>query len=308
MGMAWLFLMHLGVVGLRRMHYQTSNNAFRTLLEVFGGLWLVVPLLASSVSVAEERKLGTLAEQLSLPVSRRIQFALKLLFTLVIGGLLSALLLCTAEGIGTPLAPAAACSGQKVSGTDLACLVLVFVGFAFLGFYASTLARNVVQALAGAVVSTVAIWAPGRHRPPPGRNPAPAAVARVPHLLLRLARAAGGLALAGLAQLPVRIRQRPSLAPQRPGSRLGPGRRDPSSLSAIYHRFWELLTPVDPPPGVTQITGTKPVILRSSDGRSLTAILSDGRLWVDRIGYDPGRLLLRFGEETGFRTGGKWTS
>jgi len=44
--------------------------------------------------------------------------------------------------------------------------------------------------------------------------------------------------------------------------------------------------------------------------------LPDGRLWVDRIAYDPGRLILAFGQTenyrrsstAGFRLGGRWLS
>ena len=69
-------------------------------LEMFGVVWLFVPLLAGSQSVADERQLGTLDGILCLPVSRRAQFGVKLLFVLVLGGLLSAALLCALEEAG----------------------------------------------------------------------------------------------------------------------------------------------------------------------------------------------------------------
>src|SRR5438093_2329785 len=59
--------------------------------------WVVVPLLAGAVSVAEERKLGTMEAQLCMPISSRLQFAIKLLFVVVLGGVLSAALAWVAE-------------------------------------------------------------------------------------------------------------------------------------------------------------------------------------------------------------------
>src|SRR6266481_3226417 len=98
--MAGLFVLHLGVGILRENGVHAFGEVVRTGLQVFGGIWLVVPLLAGCTSVAEERKLDTLQGQLCLPISSRVQFAIKLLFVLVVGGVLSPLLLGLAEGIG----------------------------------------------------------------------------------------------------------------------------------------------------------------------------------------------------------------
>jgi ABC-type transport system involved in multi-copper enzyme maturation permease subunit len=307
MGMAWLFLMHLVVLWLRRMHYQTHPDAARTALEFFGGIWLVVPLLASSTSVAEERKLGTLAQQMSLPVSRRVQFGMKLVFALVIGGLLSALLVCTAEGIGSAFGAGQGMFGQKVSPTDVASVLLGCVGLAFIGFYASTLARNVVQALAAAVVSTIAIWIFAVIAPHPGevlllwvwRG----------FLIYYIAWPALFATFLWLAWRNFRSESGTDHLWRRNALVLGSVLAGVCLLTcAIYNRIWELLAPVDPRPGMTRITGGTPVVMRSAGGSELTAILPDGRLWVDRILYDPGLLVLALGEGMGFQIGGHWTS
>ncbi len=47
-GIAGLFLLHLGVVILRRAGAHAFSDVVRTGLEVFGGIWLVVPLLVGS--------------------------------------------------------------------------------------------------------------------------------------------------------------------------------------------------------------------------------------------------------------------
>src|SRR6266581_182478 len=98
-GIAGLFLLHLVVVILRKAGAHAFGDVVRTGLEVFGAIWLIVPLLAGSTSVAEERKLHTHEGQLCLPISSRLQFGIKLLFALVLGGLLSPMMLFTAEGI-----------------------------------------------------------------------------------------------------------------------------------------------------------------------------------------------------------------
>src|ERR1700722_12428779 len=81
-GIVCLFLLHLGVVILRKAGAQVFSKMTLEGLEMFGLLWFVVPMVAGSLSVADERQLGTLDGLLCLPVSRRRQFVVKLLFTL----------------------------------------------------------------------------------------------------------------------------------------------------------------------------------------------------------------------------------
>src|SRR5207247_9032382 len=88
-GMGGLFVLHLGVVALRKLGNVSLGDTLHSALELFGGIWLIVPFLAASPSVADERHLGTMDAHLCLPISRRAQCAIKLLFALVLGGLLS---------------------------------------------------------------------------------------------------------------------------------------------------------------------------------------------------------------------------
>jgi hypothetical protein len=305
-GMAWLFLMHVGVVALRRMDSRNFSDAVRMALEVFGGIWLVVPLLASSVSVAEERKLGTIGQQLSLPVSRRVQFGIKLFLALLIGGVLSSLLLCTVEGISSAIGAGHGVFGEKATPTDMAILVLVFVGIAFISFYGSTLARNFVQALAFAVVGTISFWIFGLLAPnQSGILPAPAGRGFLIYYI------AGPALLSALLWLAWSNFKSASDSDHL-------WRHNAIILSwvvvgvliatsAIYNRFWEVFTPVDPPSGVAQITGSKPVVIHTQGSTEQAAVLPDGRLWVDCLWYDPGRRVLGFGENSGFYIGGHWT-
>ncbi len=91
-GMAGLFVVHVGVVFLRKFGADSFGRTTLSTLEMFGTVWIFVPLVAGSQSVAEERQLGILDGLLCLPFSRRVQFWIKLIFVLVVGGLLSAVI------------------------------------------------------------------------------------------------------------------------------------------------------------------------------------------------------------------------
>jgi len=49
--------------------------------------------------------------------------------------------------------------------------------------------------------------------------------------------------------------------------------------TALYHRVWEYLTPLEPPHGSTRLTGAKPATINSMDRYRLAVQLPDGRLW-----------------------------
>ena len=320
-GMAWLFLVHLGVVALRKYGHDSLNPALRAGLDVFAGVWVLVPLLVGSSSVAEERKLGTIQSHLCLPVSRRLQYLFKLLFALAIGAVLSGLLVWTAEGIGSTVA-----GGSDIGGFELPfdmrsleSIWLLFLGVALLSFYASTLARNIIQALAVASTTIMGVSLAG---------------------YLALTISTGGLLVSGThlwCGSLVFYFALPTLAPLflllayrnfRVGSeniRLwrsnllslgGALLFITASTTATYNRAWEFLLPIEltrgpaklPAPGIAP----RPR-LQSFPWNSQAALLPDGRLWVDRIWYDPGKPFLGFGKEisgteTGFRLGGRWES
>ena len=72
-----LVVLHLGVVAHADIGPFPKNSETEFILEIFWGLWLVMPLLVGAAAVAEERKMGTLESQLCLPVKKRTQFATK---------------------------------------------------------------------------------------------------------------------------------------------------------------------------------------------------------------------------------------
>jgi ABC-type transport system involved in multi-copper enzyme maturation permease subunit/alpha-tubulin suppressor-like RCC1 family protein len=307
-GMGCLFGLHLGVVALR---HAALGSTMSSALEVFGGIWLIVPLVAASSSVAEERKLGTLDAHLCLPISSRVQFAVKLLFVLVLGGLLSAVLLWTAEGIGGAIGAGSRFKGPleiPFGGEALALVSLAFLALSLIGFYASTLTRNVIQALATAVVTALGVMMFG-------------GIASDPLDAFGLFLWQGALVyyfggptlIAIFVWLAWRnfrcVSESGRLWRRNALGLIGALVFTATCTSALYHRAWELLTPIEPAHGPARLVGAKPTILHGSSWSGvLSALLPSGGLWVDRFTYDPGRPWLAFGESTGFRVGGKWIS
>ena len=300
-GIACLFLVHLGVVYLRS---RELTDAIRKGLEVFGGIWLIVPLLVGGQSVAEERKLGTWQEQLCLPVSSRIQFLIKLSFVLLVGGVLSPVLLDTAESFGGVLG-----INERFGlfGHSIGLSILVFCALSLIGLYASTLSRSVIQALAIAVLVMMCLGAA-------------AAFAEDPERTIGLVFWRGSLVL--YVALPTLVTAFLWLAVRNLRSVAESGVmwwRNTVALgltligigvatTVIYHRAWELLLPLEPTPGPARLTAANSPRITSDLNGSLDILYADGRLRVDRITYVPGHQVLEFGKDTGIQTGSRWVN
>ncbi|MGA2854694.1 MAG: ABC transporter permease, partial [Verrucomicrobiota bacterium] len=82
-----LLVLHLGILALKKFSHIKHNSAMELVVEIFWGLWLVLPMLVGAAAVAEERKLGTLESHLCLPVKKRTQFATKCLVVLLLSAL-----------------------------------------------------------------------------------------------------------------------------------------------------------------------------------------------------------------------------
>jgi hypothetical protein len=81
LAMVGLFALHVGAVITRRF-----VGLYRPpLLDFFPFLWTFLPLLVGSVSIAEERRLGTMQGHLVLPVTTRKQFLIKLGMVVLLG-------------------------------------------------------------------------------------------------------------------------------------------------------------------------------------------------------------------------------
>ncbi len=268
-GMGCLLALHLGAVALRKAGAHAFWWTTLVVLEGFGFLWFIVPLLAGSQSVAEERKFGTMQAHLCLPVSRRVQFDIKLLLVLVLG-LSSAVLFWTVEqGIG---------GGNFIKLS----LIFIFLLLALAGFYASTLTDGVLPALATAALILLGLW-------------------MTLLLLLPLIESCTGILLLFIAS-PVTAAALLWLSYRNFGNVSESWRlwwRNALALAAtaafaiglttaIYHRAWEWLAPLEPPHGPARLSPEKPSVLRNYDCGTV-ALLPDGRLWIGCLGRDPRR-------------------
>ena len=158
MGIGLLFVLHLGVVLVRHLTYDSLGQTARSALELFGAIWFMVPALVGSPAIAEERKLGTMDAQRCLPAASWMQFGVKLVFAIVIAAF-------SGVYFGPPIASVLWSDSQgtlpfwtQAFGLkELMQVAVLFAGGALLGFYASTLSRNIIQALAIAVVFTIGV-------------------------------------------------------------------------------------------------------------------------------------------------------
>ena len=301
-----LLMLHLGVLAVKKFSHIKHNSALELVVEIFWGLWLVLPMLLGAAAVAEERKLGTLESQLCLPVKRRTQFATK--FSVV-------LLLSVLFGLIMPLL----LEGTRILPDIHLQLVKVFVGFrasygwqwqmstaqAFLwncaeivnrclplltlagmaaaigaiSFYASTFARNTLQALGPAVLgilvtafTLVAENLPDRVFNNPLWHGWLVYFIGVPIVMLTLIRLAFwnykhvvvGWNMIGRNFFALAV----SLA------------LVTAATTAIYHRAWEKFTPFEPAHGTARFTLSNPPTLLEQWNTS-TVRLPDGRIWTD---------------------------
>ncbi len=291
MGMGAFFVLHVCAVMLRDTSPPTETSAVQEALEFIGGLWLLVPLFLVGPGVAEERRLGTLDVQLCQPVSSRLQFFIKLLFSLIVGGFLSALLLWTAEGIGSARGVASSLGkvplfnglAEPFDALALVELSVLFLGLSLAGFLASTLARGTIQAMAAAPAVVIVL------------------------LLAGTLLTGGWLVRLTGTMLPVTLW--PSLAVAviwcawRNYRYAGTGwrfwRRNflafagalvfaTASAAGIHNRLWEFLTPLESAHGPARLPvgGVAKLTPGGADAYGVfTLVLPDGRAWADYFTY-----------------------
>lgn len=155
---ALLFVANVGVLGCQSALTVERDSLWNLLFDVFWFLWFILPLMVGCAAVAEERQLGTLEPQLCLPVSRTKQFLAKLAGVVVSALLLGTIPMLLIHFIALGL-------GLKGNGlwTDpdaryvvpTACVVISLIAF-----YASTLSRHFLQALAvtiGCLVGSIVL-------------------------------------------------------------------------------------------------------------------------------------------------------
>ncbi len=335
-----LLVLHLGVLGVRRFYDLSHSRDLKFTLEIFWGLWFVMPLLVGCAAVAEERKIGTLEGQLCLPVKRRSQFAIKfivMLFLSVLLGVVMPLLLegkrilpgggldfSTATGVMGQIAstnyPFSTIETILLNTVVMVCLylpVLFLVGIALLiggmAFYASSLARNTLQSLAPAVLGILVMCfllaAAGIPAVPTvdfmWRGPL-AYFIGVPLVLLTLV----GLAFWNFQQVKASAQMgwRNLLAFV---LAVGLG---VVTTAAVYHRAWEKLTPFEPAHGAARLALADSVRLENP-WNDLSVRLPEGKIWKAWSKYnrpDPLDVLLgnfKVAKQEGAYLGGSnWTA
>ena len=291
LGMAALLILHLGVVLTRKATLGSFQGTARAVLDFYPFVWVVVPLLVGSLSVAEERRLGTMEAHLGLPVSSRIQFVIKFLFVVVLGGLLSSALLLIAESVATVLG-APAQIGIFEPGKTPAVLFCTLLAMSLISFYASSLTRNLLQAMAVSVTLSLLTFALYKIGPAMDevwnlilwRGPIfhylawPILIVVILWLAYgNFRRLSGDLALwrSNIVRLSLTLAGIALLT------------------LTVYQRGWELVMALEPAHGPARLNAGQPPTLRGSPygGSAFVTLLPDGTLRVDTLQFDPDHTL-----------------
>lgn len=291
LGMAALLILHLGVVLTRKATQGSLEGTARAVLDFYPFVWVFVPLLVGSLSIAEERRLGTMEAHLGLPVSSRIQFMIKFAFVIVLGGLLSSVLLVVAEGLGMALG-APAQIGIFEPGKTPVVLFCTLLAVSFVSFYASSLTRNLLQAMAVSVALSLVTFTLYKTGPamdevwdlPLWRGPIFHCIAWPILIIVVLWLGYGNFRrLSGDLSLWRRNIVRLSLALA--GIAL--------LTLTVYQRGWELFMALEPAHGPARLNAERPPTLRASHygGSAFVTLLPDGMLRVDTLQFDPDHTL-----------------
>lgn len=309
-----LVVLHLGVLALPHFYDLSKSRDLKFILEIFWGLWLVMPMLVGAAAVAEERKLGTLGSQFCLPVKLRTQFAIKFRIAMLLSVLFGVVMPLLLEGTRIlpnthfGFNPLLAVNGmdflmgshnQTPTGQffflyclfnldpllPLFTLLILTMAIGGISFYASTLTRNTLQALAPAVLGVVltafiiiSINDPnslGLHFPWRG------------WLIYFTGVPMFAITLVGLSY--------------RNFKHLNPGGKVwlqnafvfaaalafvIVTTSAIYFRAWEKLTPFEPAHGAARLSLANQPVLNNQWG-SISVRLADGKIWaVEQLSYN----------------------
>lgn len=317
-----LVVFHLIVLAVRKFCNLGSSPDLKFVLEQFWFLWLVMPLLVGCAAIAEERKLGTLAGQLCLPVKRRTQFGIKFLVVLELSVLFGVVMPLLLEG--TKICPGLhfqlsnSTSYNQLMGSlpgrlellilpiatksILSCLVTLngFLPLLTLiipalvigtvAFYISSFARNTLQTLAPTALGLllVVFLFAATHSDFVGFlfQVVPLWAGSLTYLL--------GVPVLGFMLVALTAHNYKQTA-------VGWRTYRRNGLTwiitllmvllasgLIYNRVWEKLTPFEPPHGQAQLTLSNPATMRS-DWNTFYVRLPDGRIWVqDCYMSDPG--------------------
>jgi hypothetical protein len=151
LGAAGLLVLHIGVVILRTFHKFPRDSAGEILTTIAWMLWLVMPVLVGAMAIAEERRLGVMEGQLTLPASRRMQFGIKCFMAMFLGIFLGGVMPCLLEAIG---ASTGMFRHENMGATPMvAAIIGLSAWLSLAGFFASSLAKNFLQAVGFAIAT-----------------------------------------------------------------------------------------------------------------------------------------------------------
>ena len=254
-------------------------------------LWLLglimLPLIVGATSVAEERRLGTLEAQQSIPISRSCQFNVKLLVTLslalLLGGLLPELMLKVMR-ITFP----GEIEWPGLSFSIWRDGVIAPVAIALVACYISSFARSTLHAILFSIAAV------------------PLAVVLTGMLGLFVDNGAlldclgfdyrqNGVLLSMIVGTPVALALLLRLSFTNFCGRESSGRIWRANLAAwvstvaavlgvstaVHQRLWELL-PTEPRHGLRRISWDEPIKIRTT-GEATAVLLPDGRLWLRNL-------------------------
>jgi ABC-type transport system involved in multi-copper enzyme maturation permease subunit len=288
---AGLAVIHLAMIGIRNLGSSLNRGGeIDFVAHHFWSLWFVMPLLIGCGAVAEERKLGTLEGELCLPARRRTQFAIKLGVALLLSILFGTVMPLLLEKMdGTSILPHRLELWNGYARDLIAQLlpimpfVALSIASAAIAFYFSSLSRNTLQALGPTILGAFAsafLFVGAAHPEdlvgyPLWRGFLPYVIG-IPTLIgvglwlmygnyrriqiARLAWTGNLLAIAATLLTVVGV------------------------STALYHRAWELLMPLEPTHGAARLSVSRPALMKTELG-SVAVQLSDGRIWSGNIGF-----------------------
>jgi ABC-type transport system involved in multi-copper enzyme maturation permease subunit len=166
---ASLLIMHVITVFIRRMIFVPVGRQkdLYELLGIWWLLWLFVPLMIACVAIAEERRQATLEGSLCLPARRGTQWFIKcaacFFLGILFGGIMPWLLEIAGKFIGCPAPMFQNPSDFADHWHFLGWTVTIAAVITLVAFYASSLARSLLQALGIAILVTFVLgWFPVR--------------------------------------------------------------------------------------------------------------------------------------------------
>jgi hypothetical protein len=291
-GAAGLLVFHAGILGLRAIHQFPKNSAGEGVGEILTSivwmLWLVLPVVLGSIAVAEERKVGVMESQLSLPVSRRTQFVVKACTTVGLGIFLGGAMPTLLESIGVAIGSRNPIFMSDNYHYDQARLRTFFYGtmafsawITLLGLFASSLAKSFLQAISIALVTFI-----GLSMCLPALTNGQMIFFNFipPHSLLPLIVAIPTIVvtLLWLAYLNFKnFREGWPLWRRNLLGVVGACLFINVATPAIYERAWEAFEPAESAHGPAKFSLANPPELRNESYENLLVRLPDGRVWFD---------------------------